>query len=434
MRRLASIVLFVAACGGNKGKPDDAPACTAPCDAPAVPADAMMLTTDAAPLAPCTPVSGMTVKTRKIGSVSGGAILATSPPGDGRLFVIEQAGGIRIFENEMIKPTPFLDLSNLIVAGGEQGLLGLAFHPHYATNGLFYVFYTATNPNTADTANPWVDVLASYTGSTTDPNVADPASGKVLISIPDFASNHNAGMIEFGADGFLYVSTGDGGAGGDPHRNGQNTNVLLAKILRIDVDHPANGKPYGIPSDNPFASGSGAPEVWIYGVRNPWRWSFDRATGDMWIGDVGQGVTEEVNVLLAGHQAGVNLGWSMFEGTACCTTQADKCTQTPPQQVCNTSGIQFAQDMRAHSTGWDAIIGGQVYRGACFPDLVGWYFYTDNGFGQLSRAQLQSNGSLTVVNLTGTYPTSPSSIHADSRGELYETDTAGGVWAIEAGP
>jgi glucose/arabinose dehydrogenase len=434
MRRLASIALLLTACGGNKGKPDDAPVCTGPCDAPAVPSDAMMLATDATPLTPCTPISGTTVKTRKIGTVSGGAILATSPPNDGRLFVIEQAGGIRIFENEVLKPTPFLDVSSLIVAGGEQGLLGLAFHPHYATNGLFYIWYTATNPDTADTANPWVDVLASYTGSTGDPNVADPTSGKIIISIPDFASNHNAGMIEFGADGFLYVSTGDGGSGGDPHRNGQNKNVLLAKILRIDVDHPANGKPYGIPSDNPFATSGGAPEVWIYGVRNPWRWTFDRATGDMWIGDVGQGVTEEVNVLLAGHQAGVNLGWSAFEGTTCCATQADKCTQTPPQQACDTTGIQFAQDMRTHASGWDAVIGGQVYRGACFPDLVGWYFYTDNVFGKLSKAQLQSNGTLMIVNLTGTFPTGPSSIHADSRGELYETDVTGGVWAIEAGP
>jgi glucose/arabinose dehydrogenase len=427
--------VLLVACGGNKDKPDDAAACTAPCDAPITPpADALVLTTDAAPLTPCTPISGSNVKARKIGSVSGGAILATSPPGDGRLFVIEQAGGIRIFENETLKPTPFIDLSNFLVSGGEQGLLGLAFHPQYAVNRKFYVFFTATNPNTADTGNPWVDVLESFTGSATDPNVADPASGTIILSIPDFASNHNGGMIEFGADGYLYVSTGDGGAGGDPHRNGQNKNALLAKILRLDVDHPANGKPYGIPSDNPFAAGGGAPEVWIYGVRNPWRWSFDRGTGDMWIGDVGQGVTEEVNVLLAGHQAGVNLGWSVYEGATCCAMQGDRCTQTAPFQTCDPTGIQFPQDMRTHSTGWTALIGGQVYRGACFPDLTGWYFYTDNGLGKMSKAQLQSNGTLTVVNLTGTFPASPSSLHADSRGELYETDTAGGVWAIEAGP
>ena len=431
MRRIALVLLLVA-CGGNDDKKMDAAVCTAPCDAPIVPVDAPPLATDAAPFAPCTPIAGSTVKARKIGTVSGGAILATSPPGDGRLFVIEQNGRIRIFENEVLKPTPFIDISSTIVAGGEQGLLGLAFHPQYATNGQFYVFYTATNPVAGGDA--FVDVLATYKGSASDPNVADPASGQIVLSIPDFASNHNGGMIEFGSDGFLYIGTGDGGGGGDPQRNGQNKNALLGKMLRIDVDHPAGGKPYGIPTGNPFAAGGGAAEVWMYGLRNPWRWSVDRANGDMWIGDVGQGVTEEVNVAKAGAQAGVNFGWSAYEGNACCMTQADKCTQTGTQQPCNMTGIQFPQDTRSHASGWFAIIGGQVYRGACFPDLVGWYFYTDNGHGGMAKAQLQANGSLTVVNLTGTFPSSPSSLHADARGELYETDTAGGVWAIEAGP
>ena len=434
MRSLAIAALTFAACGGNNDKQDaGVPPCTAPCDAPPQPAiDAPPLAIDAAPQATCTPVSGSTVTARKIGKVSGSAVLATSPPGDGRLFVVEQGGGIRIFENEMLKPTPFLDISASIVAGGEQGLLGLAFHPSYATNKKFYVFYTAANP--APGGDAYVDVLAEYSGSANDPNVADPASGKIVLSIPDFASNHNGGMIEFGADGFLYLGTGDGGGGGDPKRNGQNTNALLAKMLRIDVDHPANGKPYGIPAGNPFAAGGGAPEVWIYGLRNPWRWSFDRANGDLWIGDVGQGVTEEVDVLKAGAQAGKNLGWSAFEGNACCATQGDHCTQSPPFQACPTAGIQFAQDNRSHASGWFAIIGGQVYRGSCYPDLVGWYFYTDNGHGGMAKAQLQPSGALTIMDLPGTFPSSPSSIHADSRGELYETDTSDNVWHIEAGP
>ena len=423
----------LAACGENSDKKDaGVPPCTAPCDAPAIPADAPPLATDAAPQAACTPVSGSTVTARKIGKVGGSAVLATSPPGDGRLFVVEQDGGIRIFENEMLKPTPFLDISASIVAGGEQGLLGLAFHPSYATTKKFYVFYTATNPVAGGDA--FVDVVAEYSVSANDPNVADPASGKIVLSIPDFASNHNGGMIEFGADGFLYIGTGDGGGGGDPRRNGQNTNALLGKILRIDVDHPAGGKPYGIPAGNPFAGGGGAPEVWIYGVRNPWRFSFDRANGDLWIGDVGQGVTEELDVLKAGAQAGKNLGWSAFEGNACCATQSDRCTQSAPFQACPTSGIQFAQDNRSHASGWIAIIGGQVYRGACYPDLVGSYFYTDYGHAGLSRAKLQADGSLMVVDLPGTFPTSPSSLHADSRGELYETETNGNVWHLEAHP
>ena len=431
MRSLAFLLAAATACGGNNDKQDAGPTCTAPCDGPMAQLDAPPLLHDSAPLPACTQKSGSNIAARRVGTVSGSAVLATSPPNDGRLFVVEQSGRIRIFENEVLRPTPFLDIANTIVAGGEQGLLGLAFHPNYAVNGKFYVFYTAQNPNPGDA---FVDVLAQYTVSTTDPHAADPASGQILLSIPDFASNHNGGMIEFGADGFLYVGTGDGGGGGDPKRNGQNKDALLAKILRLDVDHPANGKPYGIPAGNPFAAGGGAPEVWIYGVRNPWRWSFDRGTGDMWIGDVGQGVTEEIDVLKAGQQAGVNLGWSAFEGTACCATQGDHCSQQPPFQACDMTGIQFPQDSRSHASGWFAIIGGQVYRGSCYPDLVGWYFYTDNQHKVIAKAQLQSNGTLTVQDLTGTFPASPSSIHADARGELYETDTSGGVWALEAAP
>ena len=435
MRRLAIVVAALGACGGNHDKQDAGPTCIAPCDGAmafdAPPLDAPALLVDATPLPACTPKAGGNLAPRKIGTVSGGAMLATSPPGDGRLFVVEQGGRLRIFEAEALKPTPFLDISNTIVAGGEQGLLGLAFHPSYGFNGKFYVFYTAQNPNAGDA---YVDVLAQYSVSATDPNVADPASGQIILSIPDFASNHNGGMIEFGADGFLYIGTGDGGGGGDPKRNGQNKNALLGKILRIDVDHPAGGKPYGIPSTNPFAAGGGAPEVWIYGVRNPWRWSFDRANGDMWIGDVGQGVTEEIDVLRAGQQAGANLGWSAFEGTACCATQADRCTQTAPFQACDMTGITFPQDQRSHASGWFAIIGGQVYRGSCYPDLVGWYFYTDNQHKTIAKAQLQANGTLTIIDLTGTFPAGPSSIHADARGELYETDVSGNVWALEAAP
>jgi glucose/arabinose dehydrogenase len=428
MRRFAVCVLVVAGCGSSdKDKIDAAPTgcTTAPCDAPA--------TVDAPALATCAaPVSGSTIVPRKIGTVNGPTTLATSPPSDPRLFVIEQNGRIRIFKNEQLVDAAFLDISDIIVAGGEQGLLGLAFHPNYAQNHKFYVDYTAANPTSGGDA--FVDVIAEYTTSATDPDVAVPTSGKILISISDFASNHNGGMLEFGSDGFLYISTGDGGNAGDPNRNGQNKNALLAKILRIDVDHPSGTKPYGIPTDNPFAAGGGAPEVFVYGLRNPWRWSFDRATGDMWIGDVGQNITEEVDVLVKGKQAGMNLGWSAFEANACCATQSDKCSQSGAQQACDKTGLFFPQDTRAHSTGWNAIIGGQVYRGSCFPDLVGWYFYTDNGHGGLSKAKLNPDGSLEIHDLTGTFPASPSSIHADARGELYETDTSGNVWALEATP
>jgi glucose/arabinose dehydrogenase len=330
---------------------------------------------------------------------------------------------IRIVQDEMLLPDAFLDLSaeakGPVYASGEAGLLGLAFHPRYADNGKFYVFYTARS------AGPvaYVDVLVEYTGGRTDSNKADPASARIILSIDDPYANHNGGMIEFGSDGYLYISTGDGGSQGDPYNYAQNKSMLLGKILRIDVDDPQNGKPYGIPTDNPFAAGGGAPEIFVIGLRNPWRWSFDRATGDMWIGDVGQNAIEELDVLPAGQQAGKNLGWSMYEGSSC---------YKPP---CYPTGMTMPLDQRSHTTaGWHAIIGGQVYRGSCYPDLVGSYFYTDWMLSGLSKAELQPNMTVTITDLQGTWPHTPASIHADARGELYEGTVAGGIWHLEAGP
>ncbi len=433
--RLAAVVGLVwalAACHSKKPADvhDDGPvvpSVDAPTDGPAALA--------------CTPTAGSNVYTRHVGKTPNAALLVTSPPGDGRLFVVEQTGQIAIFDQEQLLPTPFLDLSpgagGDVMSGGEMGLLGLAFHPQYATNRQFFVFYTMNNPAAPP---PYLDVLVRYTASATDPNVADPTSATTILSIKDFAVNHNAGMIEFGSDGMLYISTGDGGSGGDPARNGQNTHALLAKILRIDVDHPANGMPYGIPADNPFADGvAGAPEVYIYGLRNPWRWSFDRATGDMYIGDVGQGLTEELDVLVAGQQAGKNLGWSVYEASTCCVNASDHCTQaTTNQQPCDPTGKFFPQDERTHAAGWKAIIGGQVYRGACFPDLAGWYFYTDFTLHPLVKARLNPDQTLEIHDLTAPannpWPELPASIHADARGELYETTTRGDIYMIQAGP
>jgi glucose/arabinose dehydrogenase len=391
--------------------------------------DAQVIDADVVvPPLPCTTATGLKVSARKLAEPAGdAAMLVTAPPDDPRLFVVGQRGAIRIYEDEKLKPKPFLDLSadtgGPVVAGGELGLLGLAFHPQYAQNGQFFVWYTTTR-----NGSPYADVLARYQVSASDPNVAQP-TGTIVLSVPDPFGNHNGGMVEFGADGFLYVGTGDGGSAGDPQRNAQNPNALLGKILRIDVDHKATGKEYGIPADNPFGN-----EVFILGVRNPWRWSFDRATGDMWIGDVGQGQIEEVDVLKAGEQLGKNLGWSVFEGKGCCATQGDKCVQSGTQQACNTSNIVMPLDSRTHAAGWTAIIGGQVYRGSCYTDLVGWYFYTDNGRGGLSKARLKADNTLEIVDLPGSFPKSPASIHADAHGELWETDTSGNLYRIEAGP
>ncbi|MBV8760301.1 MAG: PQQ-dependent sugar dehydrogenase [Deltaproteobacteria bacterium] len=424
MRTLALLLALAAACGGGHKAKDDAPIGGGHDGSGGGSGSGGCTTPPAVPVAACTPVSGTTVAANKIGQVSGGAMLATSPPNDGRLFVVEQGGRIRIFQNEQIVATPFLDISGDIVAGGEQGLLGLAFDPDYACNGYFYVWYTLSN----------ADVLARFTVSS-DPNKADAASKQVLLSIPDFATNHNGGMLEFGADGFLYIGTGDGGGGGDPHRNGQaidrtaasctstQCEPLLGKILRIDPAHPANGKPYGIPADNPFANGGGEPEIFIIGTRNPWRWSFDRQTGDLWIGDVGQDVDEELDVLPAGQQVGKNLGWSMYEANR------NYGNYTP-----DPNGKTFPQLVKNHTAdGWHAIIGGQVYRGPCYPDLAGKYFFTDNTASTMSVATY-SAGTVTSTDLAGTWPSSPASIHADARGELYETTTNGSVYHITAGP
>ncbi len=427
--RPACLAIALVACGNNNKAKDDAPP-------PPPPADAAI---DAAVVKPCTgPTSGTTITTRQVGATIGdAALLVTAPANDPRLFVVGRAGKIRIIENEVLRDAPFLDLSAVVVAGGELGLLGLAFHPQYATNHEFFVYYTRREAN--DATNPFRDVVARCEVKADDPYTADPTSCVEILAIPDFASNHNGGMIEFGSDGFLYIGTGDGGNANDPNGNGQtlvdgaplaNSQALLAKLLRIDVDNPAGGKQYGIPDTNPFALGGGAPEIFALGLRNPWRWSFDRATGDMWIGDVGQGAIEELDVVKAGELAGKNFGWDMYEGSTCFAGR------TPNNGPCDPTGITFAQDERTHSgDGWLAIIGGQVYRGACYPDIAGTYFYTDNSKGGLASATFNAtDGTIAKQDLPGTFPSKPASIHAAADGELYLTTVGGGVFHIEAGP
>ena len=396
------------ACGGGKDQPQGLPKCEAP-------------------------VAGTKITMRKIGDVVGGAMLATSPPNDLRLFVIEQRGAIRIFTAEMRLPDPFLDLSvdagGTVIAGGEQGLLGLAFHPQYAKNGFFFIYYTTRVPD-----NMLRDVVARCTVSAADPNRADPASCTEILSIPDFAGNHNGGMIEFGKDGYLYIGTGDGGGGGDPMRFAQSLQSLHGKILRIDVDKQENGLLYGIPDDNPYAGGGGLPEIFMLGLRNPWRFSFDRETGDLWIGDVGQNQWEELTVLRPAQQKGANLGWSIYEANGCCQTQSDRCAQSGTQAPCDPANLVFPQDVRSQSDGWESIIAGQTYRGTCYPDIVGWHFYTDYAKGGLVKARLLDDDSLEIVDVPGSFPGGAASLHEDARGELFLTTTGGDVYHLEAGP
>lgn len=421
------------ACGDDAAatKKDDA----------AVPRDTMVQpNADAPPLLGCVPRAGNTVSLRPIADLGATSpMLVTAPKGDGRLFVVEREGRIRIIENETLRTQAFLDMSSVagFASGGEQGLLGLAFHPDYATNRQFFVYYTTNNAN----------VVARYYVSETDYNKADPA-GEVVLSIPDFASNHNGGMIDFGPnDGYLYIGTGDGGQGGDPCRNAQQLlrtgncvdsppgsgtarEPLLGKMLRIDVNTPSGIKNYSIPPTNPYADGvAGEAEIFIRGLRNPWRWSFDTMTGDLYIGDVGQEIWEEVTVLTPAEQSGANLGWSVCEGAKV----------YPPAgggngTNCTAIGVTLPHFTRSQGAdNWMAIIGGQVYRGTCFPDLVGDYFFTDYVDHGLARGRF-TNGTLTAAELPGTWPTSPSSIHADSRGELFMTTESGNIYQIEAGP
>lgn len=375
--------------------------------------------------APPPPVFGTDVELRFFGQVPSLAVLVTSPPNDDRQFVVLREGQIRVIEDGLLLDEPFLDLSENVAGPvytdyGELGLLGLAFHPQYASNGTFFVFYTARNPG--DPLNEQRDVLARCTASAAEPNRGDPTSCVELLSIPDLATNHNGGMIEFGADGYLYVGTGDGGSGNPNNPQAledapPNTRALFGKILRLDVDDPAPGLLYGIPPDNPYAAGGGRPEIWIRGLRNPWRWSFDRRTGDMWIADVGQKLIEELTVLRPHQQPGANLGWKFWEGSLCYEGDC-----TAPQVA--------GQDQRLHADGWYSIIGGQVYRGTRFPDLQGKYFYTDHYKGGLAVATFHDDDTLTVEDLPGTYPGNLTSIHEDAAGELWATDAFGNLFQL----
>jgi glucose/arabinose dehydrogenase len=435
----AVVLVALAACGDNRAVKD----------APPRPIDAAI---DAGLPACANPVSGKRITMRLVAHAADNdaIVLVTSPPNDLRRFVVERAGTILIMDaNDSLLPEPFIVLDDVkggpVVGGGEMGLLGLAFHPHYATNRQFYVFYTRRATVEGDAKNIYRDVLARCTASDTDPDHGGaPTSCVEMLVIPDFAGNHNGGMIEFGPDGYLYIGTGDGGSANDPNHDAQavvtaidpsvpgpttaNVEALLGKILRIDVDHPAPGKPYGIPADNPFAAGGGEPEIFAIGLRNPWRWSFDRATGDIWIGDVGQGTREELDWVKAGFLKGKNFGWSVYEATFCRVTTG-----------CPTD-MFVPQDERTHAApplgdGWTAIIGGQVYRGTCYPDIVGTYFYTDNGAGGLASAVVNPDGrTLAIADVPGSFPRFPASLHADARGELYETDIHGNVYHLEAAP
>jgi glucose/arabinose dehydrogenase len=336
----------------------------------------------------------------------------TAPTGDSRLFIAEKSGRVRVVKNGTLLTAPFLDISTLVSTGNEQGLLGLAFDPQYAVNGRFFVSYTNVDGS---------NVLASYTRSTGNPDVAAPASAAIRLTVPQPFSNHNGGHIVFGPDGFLYMGIGDGGSGGDPQGNGQDPSDLLGSTLRLDVS-AATG--YTIPPSNPFVNVAGRRgELWDLGLRNPWRFSFDRQTGDLYIADVGQSDREEVNVArqLGGGGKGLNYGWAITEGTTCFVGSN-----------CNRTGLTDPVLEYTHANGC-SITGGHVYRGSAIPELAGTYFYSDFCSGWV-RSFRFVNGVATAQTSWSALDTGRNvvSFGEDAAGELYVLTSDGTVSRIVA--
>jgi glucose/arabinose dehydrogenase len=331
-------------------------------------------------------------------------------PDDGtnRLFVVEQPGRIYVFPNDSTTAvkTLFLDITDRVNdAGYEEGLLGLAFHPDFATNGYFYVNYTAESPRRT--------VISRFSVDAANANAADPASEQIILTFGQPYSNHNGGCLQFGPDGYLYIAVGDGGSGGDPEENGQDRATLLGSILRIDIDTPGGGAMYGIPADNPFAGNSSgfAEEIYAYGLRNPWRFSFDPDTDRLWAGDVGQNQIEEVDIIVKGG----NYGWNIMEGRQCYDAAS-----------CDTTGLILPVAQYTHTQG-QSITGGSVYRGNRRPDLVGKYIYADFLSGRLWVLTYISPDNVVVEELADDVA-AISSFAVDGDNELYLLSFDGSIY------
>ena len=339
---------------------------------------------------------GLTLKFNTfIGSGLSFPVFLTQPLNDGRIFVVEQPGRIRVVRNGVLQATPFLDLTSRVLSGNERGLLSVAFHPNYATNHYFYVYFTTQTNG---------DIRIERFTTTANPEVADPASSKLIITIPHSSqANHNGGLLAFGPDGMLYAGVGDGGGGGDQLHNSQNFTTLLAALLRLDVDH---GDPYQIPADNPYVNQAGKRgELWAKGLRNPWRYAFDGPSGLLYIADVGQDAREEVDVVPA-NRAGVNYGWNIMEGFSCYNAA-----------TCDKTGFQDPIIDYGHGPGC-SITGGYVYRGNDIPDIRGHYFYSDYCAGFLKSFRY-SNGNAVDQKDWGLTNAGVTSFGVDFGGELY---------------
>jgi glucose/arabinose dehydrogenase len=405
------VTALICGCGGPRPTtpPGSGPSPAAtPSIAASQPSASSAASATASPAAAPFDPTGLSVSLeRVVGGLKSPLAAVNAGDGSGRIFVAEQGGTIRIVRDGTLEDGAFLDIAGRITSGGEQGLLGVAFHPDFPTDPRFFVNYTDTNGDTR---------VSSFTVDPSNPDRADPGSETRLLFIDQPYDNHNGGALAFGPDGFLYIATGDGGSGGDPHGNGQSLGTLLGKILRIDVDRTDGGGEYGIPPDNPFASRAGAePEIWLYGLRNPWRMSFDRLTDDLWIGDVGQNEWEEVDVARAGAGGGANYGWNVMEGNHCFR----------PADNCDESGITPPVAEYSHDSGC-TVIGGGVYRGSAQAALAGGYLFADYCSGLVWALDPSSDGptKATLVDESGA---TISSFGEDEAGELYVTDLSAGT-------
>jgi len=337
-------------------------------------------------------------------------VYLTAPKNDPRLFVVEQPGRIRIVKGGVLLATPFLDITARVISGGERGLLSMAFDPAYATNGRFYVYYTGTQG----------DIFVDRFTVSTNPDVANTTSDPVLTIQHRANSNHNGGLLLFGPDGMLYLGTGDGGGAGDVPNNAQNIDVLLGKILRLNVA----ALPYTIPAGNPFVGQAGADEIWAYGLRNPWRFAFDvppdGSSPKLYIADVGQGAREEVNVVDA-SAAGLNYGWRTMEGTQCYN----------PSSGCNQAGLTLPiLDYDHGQTGGCSITGGFVYRGTAIPEVRGHYFYSDYCSGWLRSFRLSGGVAVDQRDWALASIGNVTSFGVDGAGELYVLSANGRAYRV----
>lgn len=410
---LLAVPLLVACSSGGNDSPRPNVAASAPC---------LVRQDQPPPVAPPPgPPQGSSLQLEQVNSAGSleFPLFMSAPPGDRtRIFVIEKGGRVKILDRDKGSlVSTFIDISSLVSTGGsEQGLLGLAFDPQYATNRRFYLSYTDINGNS---------VVARFLTSQTNPDVALPTADHVILTIVQPFTNHNGGMITFGQDGFLYIGLGDGGSGGDPGNRAQNLANLLGKLLRIDVSQ--SGPPplaaYAVPSSNPCVNQAGVrPEVWSVGLRNPWRFSFDRQSGDLYLADVGEKAREEVNLSprTSGSGKGLNYGWNVLEGTIC----------FPPGTICNPAGLTQPLVEYSHGSGC-SIIGGYVYRGSAIPALQGTYFYSDFCAGFIRSFRYLNDQVTQHFDWVSLNPSeNVTSFGEDDQGEIYVMTSQGGLYRI----